>query len=122
MRCALSTSVEAPTSVSTATVTTQLEIVDTTKLEKWKMFRILDPSGRVLENAVEPLLEKNTLLEMYKMEVRIQALDEVFYNLQRQGRISFYMQAAGEESIHIGKANRQPHTTETIAYLALTDV
>lgn len=41
---------------------------------------------------------------MYQMMVRIQNLDDIFYNAQRQGRISFYMQANGEEAIHIGSA------------------
>lgn len=85
-------------------ITTQLEIIDTTKFDKWKTFRILDPTGRVLEKAVEPLIEKSMLLNMYKMVVRIQALDDIFYNAQRQGRISFYMQSTGEECIHIGKS------------------
>jgi 2-oxoisovalerate dehydrogenase E1 component alpha subunit len=29
-------------------------------------------------------------------------MDQIFYDAQRQGRISFYMTAAGEEAIHIG--------------------
>ena len=98
----LSTSVQTPTSVTNATVTTHLDIIDTLKFDKWKMYRILDPCGKVLDDAVEPLIDKNTMLKMYKMVVRIQTLDDVFYNVQRQGRISFYMQSSGEESIHIG--------------------
>jgi 2-oxoisovalerate dehydrogenase E1 component alpha subunit len=42
---------------------------------------------------------------MYKLMIRIQAVDDVFYNAQRQGRISFYMQNNGEEATHIGCAS-----------------
>jgi len=36
--------------------------------------------------------------------LRIGAMDKVFYDAQRQGRISFYMQNAGEEGVQIGTA------------------
>ena len=36
--------------------------------------------------------------------VRLQALDDVFYHAQRQGRMSFYMQAAGEEAATVCSA------------------
>eukprot|EP00501_MAST-03F_sp_TOSAG23-6_P001717 GSMAST32.ASY1.ANO1.1791.1 assembled CDS len=41
---------------------------------------------------------------MYQCMVRLQAMDEVFYDAQRQGRISFYMTNTGEEGTHIGSA------------------
>ena len=31
-------------------------------------------------------------------------MDSIFYDAQRQGRISFYMTSYGEEAIHIGSA------------------
>lgn len=36
---------------------------------------------------------------------RLQCFDDVLYNAQRQGRISFYMQNAGEEATHVGSAS-----------------
>jgi len=41
---------------------------------------------------------------MYKCMVRQQTMDNIFYDAQRQGRISFYMTAYGEEAIHIGSS------------------
>eukprot|EP00604_Paraphysomonas_vestita_P003233 CAMPEP_0174821456 /NCGR_PEP_ID=MMETSP1107-20130205/8268_1 /TAXON_ID=36770 /ORGANISM="Paraphysomonas vestita, Strain GFlagA" /LENGTH=337 /DNA_ID=CAMNT_0016038499 /DNA_START=210 /DNA_END=1221 /DNA_ORIENTATION=+ len=35
---------------------------------------------------------------------RLQSFDDVFYNAQRQGRVSFYMQHAGEEAAIVGSA------------------
>lgn len=40
-------------------------------------------------------MDKDTLLNAYKTMVRLQSLDAVFYDAQRQGRISFYMQNSG---------------------------
>lgn len=44
------------------------------------------------------------VLEMYKTMIRVQEMDRVFYDAQRQGRISFYMQNAGEEGVQVGSA------------------
>lgn len=62
----------------------------------------MEPSGKIVEGVAEPNINEGDALKMYQMMVRIQYLDEIFYNAQRQGRISFYMQANGEEAIHIG--------------------
>mmetsp|Transcript_8187 Transcript_8187/g.10595 ORF Transcript_8187/g.10595 Transcript_8187/m.10595 type:complete len:338 (-) Transcript_8187:80-1093(-) len=42
---------------------------------------------------------------MYEFMVRLKEMDEVMLASQRQGRISFYMTATGEEAIHIGSAS-----------------
>lgn len=36
--------------------------------------------------------------------VTLQTMDTIFYEAQRQGRISFYVTAAGEEAINIASA------------------
>ncbi len=87
-------------------VTTELNIVDTQELDKWPVFRMLGKSGTMMEGVEAPAhLEKDEIISMYRMMIRIQALDDIFYNAQRQGRISFYMQNAGEEAIQIGSAS-----------------
>ena len=95
-----------PTTQANLPVTKDLHIVDTLQeMAKIPVFRVLSPSGKLLEGAPDPKLSKETAVEMYKMMLKIQALDDIFYNAQRQGRISFYMQNSGEESIHIGSAS-----------------
>ena len=42
---------------------------------------------------------------MYKSMVQVQTIDDIFYNAQRQGRISFYMQNMGEEAVQVGSAS-----------------
>lgn len=41
---------------------------------------------------------------MYTNMVTLQAMDAVFYEAQRQGRISFYATTTGEEAINIASA------------------
>lgn len=84
------------------TYTTILNIIDPSTQKKWPLFSILNIDGELLPNATVPIIEKDLMLKMYKMMTRIQVLDDVFFNAQRQGRFSFYMQNTGEEAIHIG--------------------
>lgn len=42
---------------------------------------------------------------MYHHMLKLNNLDQVFYDAQRQGRISFYMTSFGEEATHIGAAS-----------------
>ena len=88
-------------------VTTKLNIVDTTALEKWPCFRVMGRDGKLLPDAesLPAELDEAAVVKMYKIMVRVQALDDIFYNAQRQGRISFYMQNAGEEGTHVGSAS-----------------
>jgi hypothetical protein len=82
--------------------TTVMNIVDPSTKKKWPLFSLLNIHGELLPNARLPVIEKDLMLQMYKMMTRIKILDDVFFNAQRQGRISFYMQNTGEEAIHIG--------------------
>ena len=85
--------------------TTELTVVDPTLNKRWSMFSILDRFGKCLPGAVVPSIEREKILNMYTVMSRVQTLDDVFFNAQRQGRISFYMQSAGEEATQIGEKN-----------------
>jgi 2-oxoisovalerate dehydrogenase E1 component alpha subunit len=67
-------------------------------------YRIMDEDGTVRPGATEPAVDKETAVKMYTTMVRLQTMDLVFYDAQRQGRISFYMTNWGEEGTHIGSA------------------
>lgn len=84
-------------------LTNKLEIVNTADLPKIPIFQIMDQKGKLIEGAIEPKLTEAEAAKMMQYMIRIHYLDDILYNAQRQGRISFYMQAAGEEGIHIGK-------------------
>ena len=64
----------------------------------------MDQDGTWVEGATVPDCDEDTAVQYYQHMVRLQVLDTIFYDAQRQGRISFYMTCTGEESIHIGSA------------------
>ena len=84
--------------------TSLLQVVTPEQHPKWPVYRVLDTDGHVREGALEPQLAPETIIKLYTTMVRLQAMDTIFYNAQRQGRISFYMTATGEEAIHVGSA------------------
>jgi 2-oxoisovalerate dehydrogenase E1 component alpha subunit len=93
------------TSAGAVPITTKLEIVDTLAKPVWPCFRVMDTNGKILPDAPEFEVDKEQVLKMYQTMVTLQAFDDVFYNAQRQGRISFYMQNSGEEASHVGSAS-----------------
>jgi 2-oxoisovalerate dehydrogenase E1 component alpha subunit len=77
--------------------TTTLEIVDSKDKPKWPVFRVLDPQGHLIEGVDLPEIDYAVLVKKYEVMGKIRAFDDIMYNAQRQGRISFYMQNLGEE-------------------------
>lgn len=51
-----------------------------------------------------PQVEKEVAIKMYTNMVRLQIMDTIFYEAQRQGRISFYLTTIGEEAINVASA------------------
>ncbi|KAJ6306908.1 hypothetical protein OIU78_022086 [Salix suchowensis] len=49
-------------------------------------------------------LSEEVSVKIYSIMVSLQMMDTVFYEAQRQGRISFYLTSAGEEAINIASA------------------
>ncbi|XP_020111674.1 2-oxoisovalerate dehydrogenase subunit alpha 2, mitochondrial-like isoform X2 [Ananas comosus] len=49
-------------------------------------------------------VSKEVALKMYNDMVTLQVMDTIFYEAQRQGRISFYLTSIGEEAINIASA------------------
>jgi 2-oxoisovalerate dehydrogenase E1 component alpha subunit len=68
------------------------------------IFRMMNEDATFRDGTEDPGLDRDTLIEMYTTMGRLQTMDQVFMDAQRQGRISFYMQNAGEEGAHIGSA------------------
>jgi pyruvate dehydrogenase E1 component alpha subunit len=67
------------------------------------MLQIIGESGRAVDDA-DPGLEPELMVDMYRAMVRTRALDERMINLQRQGRIGFYVPSTGEEAAQVGSA------------------
>ncbi|KAK7282662.1 hypothetical protein RIF29_11616 [Crotalaria pallida] len=69
------------------------------------------PCYRVLDNNGEPVtfsnyvqVSKEMAVKMYSTMITLQTMDNIFYEVQRQGRISFYLTSAGEEAVNIASA------------------
>ncbi|KAG7088194.1 hypothetical protein E1B28_012211 [Marasmius oreades] len=54
-------------------------------------YRVLDGVGKVLEGANEPEIDEVYARRLYEHMQLLPALDTVLYNVQRQGKISFYV-------------------------------
>ncbi|KAF8339608.1 thiamine diphosphate-binding protein [Cantharellus anzutake] len=69
-------------------------------------FRILDGSGNVMEGAeiLSDQMDRDLALRIYESMMILPAMDNILYNVQRQGKISFYMTSHGEEATIIGTA------------------
>lgn len=67
-------------------------------------FRILDGAGKPIPGATVPELNEDLARRLYTNMQLLPTLDNILYNVQRQGKISFYMTAHGEEATIIGSA------------------
>jgi 2-oxoisovalerate dehydrogenase E1 component alpha subunit len=64
----------------------------------------MNEKGQFIKSDYQLIHSNETLIKMYKTMVTLNVMDQIFYDAQRQGRISFYMTAFGEEATHIGSA------------------
>jgi 2-oxoisovalerate dehydrogenase E1 component alpha subunit len=66
------------------------------------LVRVLDDE-HAARGPWNPGLDKATLLKALRLMVLTRAYDERMQRMQRQGKITFYMQALGEEAVSIGQ-------------------
>lgn len=67
-------------------------------------YAVTDADGNWLNAAEDPKLPNETLLKVYTQMIQMNQMDEILYDIQRQGRISFYMTCYGEEATLFGSA------------------
>ncbi|XP_039052980.1 2-oxoisovalerate dehydrogenase subunit alpha 1, mitochondrial-like isoform X1 [Hibiscus syriacus] len=67
-------------------------------------YRVLDDDGELIKDCDFQQVSKEVAVKMYSKMVSLQIMDTIFYEAQRQGRISFYLTSAGEEAINIASA------------------
>ncbi len=75
----------------------------TVGLDKDDLLTILAPDGTV-DPELDPGLDGAQCLRMYEAMVQTRVMDERLMNLQRQGRIFFYLASTGQEACSIGPA------------------
>ncbi|XVE86515.1 hypothetical protein DITRI_Ditri18aG0039800 [Diplodiscus trichospermus] len=67
-------------------------------------YRVLDDNGQLIRHDNFIHVSEEIAVKMYSNMVTLQILDTIFYEAQRQGRISFYLTTMGEEAINIASA------------------
>lgn len=68
-------------------------------------YAVLNEQGNIVDGAEDPELGRDMCTEIYSNMLRLNAMDNIFYDAQRQGRISFYMTSYGEEALQFGSAS-----------------
>ncbi|CAA0839459.1 2-oxoisovalerate dehydrogenase subunit alpha 2-mitochondrial [Striga hermonthica] len=83
--------------------TPELNFLAWSREERVHCYRVLDDNGLPISRDYVQI-DKDIAVKMYRDMVRLQTMDTIFYESQRQGRISFYVTAIGEEAINIASA------------------
>jgi 2-oxoisovalerate dehydrogenase E1 component alpha subunit len=68
---------------------------------EFPIFQRLSSEGKLFG---DPTIPSDQLKSMFDQMVRVSVYDQYLYDIQRQGRISFYMQNSGEEGLQIASA------------------
>ncbi|PQP91798.1 2-oxoisovalerate dehydrogenase subunit alpha 2 mitochondrial [Prunus yedoensis var. nudiflora] len=84
--------------------TPKLRFISETADERECCYRVLDENGNQISSSNYVEVSKEVAIKMYTDMVTLQTMDTIFYEAQRQGRISFYLTAVGEEAINIASA------------------
>lgn len=68
-------------------------------------YRAVDQHGEVVDPSFKPDLSDEEVVKLYKHMLQVSIMDNIMFDSQRQGRISFYMVSAGEEAVCVGSAS-----------------
>lgn len=66
-----------------------------------ELVRVLDDE-HIAQGPWNPQLDQSSLLEAMRLMVLVRQYDDRMLRMQRQGKITFYMQSLGEEAVSIG--------------------
>ncbi|KAF0979011.1 hypothetical protein FDP41_002081 [Naegleria fowleri] len=92
-----------------ATFTHQLEFRSSINPDgtPFPIFNIMSNDGEIVnEEAFKEIdYTPEQVVDLYKTMIRLETMDDILYNAQRQGRVSFYMTNYGEEALQVGSAS-----------------
>lgn len=118
LRRGYSTHVRYP-GAETAEYTSELRLWQSNQRGVEPCFRVIDEQGKLTNDAEQHVLDlkKEHAIGVYKSILNLYEMDSVLLDAQRQGRISFYLTARGEEAAIIGStAALHPHDTVFTQY------
>ncbi|XP_058188893.1 2-oxoisovalerate dehydrogenase subunit alpha 2, mitochondrial-like isoform X2 [Rhododendron vialii] len=88
----------------TVPFTPEMRFISEASRERIPCYRVLDDNGNLIMHSSFVQVNKEDAVKMYSTMVTLQTMDTIFYEAQRQGRISFYLTSIGEEAINISSA------------------
>ncbi|KAM7256285.1 hypothetical protein ACFE04_012026 [Oxalis oulophora] len=83
------------------TYTPAMNFIPESNINRVPCYRVLDHNGNVIPGSDYEPVSKELAVKMYKDMTTLQVMDNIFFEAQRQGRISFYLTSTGEEAISI---------------------
>jgi 2-oxoisovalerate dehydrogenase E1 component alpha subunit len=84
--------------------TPEMEFISPSSTERIRCYRVLDDNGQPITNHNFVQISEEVAVKIYSDMATLQVMDTIFYEAQRQGRISFYLTTIGEEAINIASA------------------
>ncbi|KAK7311489.1 hypothetical protein RJT34_09676 [Clitoria ternatea] len=84
--------------------TSEMRFISDSTEKRVPCYRALDDNGDLVKRTNNVQVSKEMAVKMYSEMVTLQTMDSIFYEVQRQGRISFYLTSMGEEAVNIASA------------------
>ncbi|KAJ8762881.1 hypothetical protein K2173_023010 [Erythroxylum novogranatense] len=84
--------------------TTEMRFIAGSNEDRVPCYRLLDDNGNLIGGSNFKQVSEEVAVKIYTNMTTFQVMDAIFYEAQRQGRISFYLTTAGEEAIGIASA------------------
>lgn len=92
-------------SITDSEYCTDLKFTEASDLAPIRVYRTLDDDGTPLKASDSVIaFDKPLARRIYETIVKTRITDGIFYDAQRQGRISFYLTSYGEEAVSIASA------------------
>nr|CCC93293.1 putative 2-oxoisovalerate dehydrogenase alpha subunit [Trypanosoma congolense IL3000] len=86
------------------TPTTEELTFNDTPTPSTPLFHVLDLDGNIVNENNKPIVPRETLVKIMETMIYSNTIDNILMEAQRQGRISFFLTAIGEEASVIGVA------------------
>ena len=74
-----------------------MEFYDSSMNGAMPIYRCIHADGKFIKEGDGPQFSKEIAQKIYKEMIKLNTMDKILYESQRQGRISFYMTNYGEE-------------------------
>ncbi|CAH8361292.1 unnamed protein product [Eruca vesicaria subsp. sativa] len=84
--------------------TSEMKFIPESSSQRIPCYRVLNEHGRIISDTDFIPVSEKLAVRMYEQMATLQVMDHIFYEAQRQGRISFYLTSVGEEAINIASA------------------